>query len=104
MAAVNETDPTRSDATGPTTSTDPDGARRRHWRMTRVLTLVLLAIWFGVGFVAPWFARDLSFTFFGWPFSFWVAAQGGACVFVVLIVVYARWMRRLDRALAAGRR
>ena len=35
-----------------------------------------------VGFVVTWFARDLDFPFFGWPFSFWVAAQGGIIVFV----------------------
>ena len=37
---------------------------------------MLLAIWFVVTFVVAYFARDLTFNFFGWPFSFWVAAQG----------------------------
>jgi putative solute:sodium symporter small subunit len=45
-------------------------------------------------------ARDLDFAFFGWPFSFWVAAQGGVIVFVVLLAVYARRMARNDRRLA----
>ncbi|MFL6698519.1 MAG: DUF4212 domain-containing protein [Vitreoscilla sp.] len=75
-------------------------ARARHWRRTQGLTLGLLAAWFGVGFVVTWFARDLDFPFFGWPFSFWVAAQGGIVVFVVLLVVYARGMARNDRRLA----
>ena len=61
---------------------------------------MLLAIWFVVGYVVTWFARDLDFAFFGWPFSFWVAAQGGSVVFVVLLAVYARRMARLDRRLA----
>ena len=85
---------------------DPPGApdalraaRARHWRRTRTLTAVLLAAWFVVGFVVTWFARDLDFPFFGWPFSFWAAAQGGIVFFVVLLVAYARWMARLDHRL-----
>jgi putative solute:sodium symporter small subunit len=75
-------------------------ARARHWRRTLRLTGALLAIWFAVGYVVTWFARDLDFAFFGWPFSFWVAAQGGIIVFVVLLAVYARRMARHDRRLA----
>jgi len=76
-------------------------ARARHWRRTLRLTAGLLLAWFLVGFVVTWFARDLDFPFFGWPFSFWVAAQGGIVVFVVLLVVYARRMARNDRRLAS---
>jgi putative solute:sodium symporter small subunit len=75
-------------------------ARARHWRRTCGLTAALLSAWFLVGFVVTWFARDLDFAFFGWPFSFWVAAQGGVIVFVALLVVYARRMARHDRQLA----
>ena len=75
-------------------------ARARHWRRTLRLTGALLLVWFLVGFVVTWFARDLDFPFFGWPFSFWVAAQGGILVFVALLVVYARRMARNDRRLA----
>jgi putative solute:sodium symporter small subunit len=75
-------------------------ARARYWRRTLRLTAALLLVWFAVGFVVTWFARDLDFAFFGWPFSFWVAAQGGVIVFVVLLAVYARRMARNDRRLA----
>jgi putative solute:sodium symporter small subunit len=75
-------------------------ARARHWRRTLVLTAALLVVWFVVGFVVTWCARDLDFPFFGWPFSFWVAAQGGIVVFVLLLVAYARCMARNDRRLA----
>jgi len=78
----------------------PRDARARHWRRTRTLTAALLGVWFVVGFVVTWFARDLDFAFFGWPFSFWVAAQGGMLAFVVLLAVYAHRMARLDRELA----
>jgi len=77
-----------------------DAARARHWRRTRTLTAALLLAWFVAGFVVTWFARDLDFPFFGWPFSFWVAAQGGIVFFVGLLAVYARVMARHDRQLA----
>jgi len=56
-----------------------------------------MAVWFVVTFVVTFFARDLSFTFFGWPFSFWVAAQGSLIVYVVIIWFYARYMNQLDQ-------
>ena len=99
MAPVTDADPTRPIAAA---APDPEAARR-HWRANLRLTAILLAAWFGVAFVIPWYARDLGFAFFGWPFGFWVAAQGGTCVFVLLIAVYAVGMRRLDRALVPPR-
>jgi len=84
-----------------TVSASASAARASHWRRTRRLTAALLVAWFLIGFVVTWFARDLDFPFFGWPFSFWVAAQGGIVVFVVLLVVYARRMARNDLRLAS---
>ena len=46
---------------------------------------MLLAIWFVVTFVVAYFARELDFDFFGWPFSFWVGAQGALVVYVVIV-------------------
>jgi putative solute:sodium symporter small subunit len=57
----------------------------------------LLAIWFVVSFVVSYFARDLDFNFFGWPFSFWMAAQGALIIYVVLIGYYAKAMNKLDQ-------
>jgi putative solute:sodium symporter small subunit len=102
MAAVNTPAPVRPDPAAPP-AIDP-AAARRHWRATRRLTALLLALWFVVGYGVSWFAREFDFAFFGWPFSFWVAAQGGTIVFVVLIAVYAHRMARHDRELAASRR
>ena len=48
-------------------------------------------------FVLGLFARDLTFTFFGWPFSFWGAAQGALIVYVLIIWFYAAYMNRLDQ-------
>ena len=49
---------------------------RSYWRKNLRITAVLMCVWFAVTFGVAYFARDLSFNFFGWPFSFWVAAQG----------------------------
>ena len=68
-----------------------------YWRKTLWITGILLAIWFFVTFVIGYFARDLNFSFFGWPFSFWVAAQGALIVYVLIIWFYARYMERLDQ-------
>jgi putative solute:sodium symporter small subunit len=70
--------------------------RDAYWRKNlRVIGLLLLA-WFVVTFVLVYFARELSFKFFGWPFSFWVAGQGALATYCVIIWVYARYMARLD--------
>jgi putative solute:sodium symporter small subunit len=71
--------------------------REVYWRRNLRLTALLLAVWFIVTFGVAFFARELSFSFFGWPFSFWVAAQGALIVYVLLVWFYARTMDRLDR-------
>ena len=37
------------------------------------------------------------FNFFGWPFAFYMAAQGSLIIYVVIIWYYARYMNNLDR-------
>jgi putative solute:sodium symporter small subunit len=69
----------------------------RHWRANLRLTVLLLLAWFGVTFVVTWFGRELSAVFFGWPFSFWVAAQGALIVYALLVWLYGRAMSRIDR-------
>jgi putative solute:sodium symporter small subunit len=67
-----------------------------YWSRVRRLTLWLLLVWALISFVPIFFARELSFDFFGWPFSFWAASQGSLVGFVAIVVVYAWRMRRLD--------
>ncbi len=70
---------------------------RQYWSKNLRMTSILLAIWFFVTFIVGYFARELStFKIFGWPFSFWVAAQGALIVYVVIIWYYARYMNKLD--------
>jgi putative solute:sodium symporter small subunit len=70
---------------------------RLYWRQTLRWTAGLLLLCAAVTFGVSYFARDLSFSFFGWPFSFWMAAQGALIVYCLIVWVYARRMERLDR-------
>jgi putative solute:sodium symporter small subunit len=70
---------------------------RQYWSKNLNITAILLAVWFLVTFAVAYFARDLNFKFFGWPFSFWVAAQGALIVYVLIIWFYARYMNKLDQ-------
>lgn len=69
---------------------------RSYWQKNLRITGILLAIWFLVTFGVGYFARDLNFNFFGWPFSFWVASQGALIVYVAIIWYYAHVMNKLD--------
>lgn len=67
-----------------------------YWRRTRRLTVWLLLAWAVVGFAPVFFARELSVEVFGWPLGFWLASQGALLGFCAIVIVYARWMNRLE--------
>ncbi len=68
-----------------------------YWRKNLRLTAAVLAAWFLVTFGVAWFAIPLAeIRFFGWPLSFYVAAQGALFVYVALVGLYAWVMRRRD--------
>lgn len=76
-------------------------ARRRHWQRTRRITGVLLLLWLATTLVPLFFARELAATtLFGWPLSFYLAAQGAALVYLAIVGAYAWRMRRIDRQFA----
>ena len=84
---------------------DPAGQARlaRHWHRTQLLTGALICIWFCATFGVGFFARELErFHFFGWPLSYYMAAQGSLIVFLLIIGVYALVMRRFDREASSG--
>ena len=74
-------------------------AAAAYWKANRLLIFILLAIWFLVSYVfAIFMARPLYGVNVGaLPMSFWWAHQGSMFVFVLLILVYALVMDRLDR-------
>ena len=70
---------------------------REYWRRNLNLTMTLLAIWFVVTFVMAYFARPLAqVNIAGFPFSFYMAAQGSLIIYIIIIAVYAKRMGRLD--------
>lgn len=72
-------------------------SQKSYWAKNLRITSILLAIWFVATFGVAYFARDLNFNFFGWPFSFYMAAQGSLIIYVIIIWYYARTMNRLDQ-------
>ncbi len=68
-----------------------------YWRRNLGITAILLAIWFVVTYVMAFFAVPLAkIDFFGWPLSFYMAAQGSLIIYVIIIWYYARKMKKLD--------
>jgi len=71
---------------------------KQYWQKNLRLTAILLAVWFIATFVIAWFARDLqSITIIGFPFPFYMGAQGSLIIYVVIIWFYAHAMNKLDR-------
>lgn len=70
---------------------------QEYWRRNLNLTGMLLLVWFVATFVVGYFARDLSFNFFGWPFSFYMGAQGSLIIYLLVIWYYASAMNKLDK-------
>ncbi|CAB3625342.1 MAG: DUF4212 domain-containing protein [Achromobacter pulmonis] len=69
----------------------------RYWRRNVRLIALLVVVWAALTFIPSYFARDLSFDFIGWPFSFWMAAYGAPLAYLIIICIYARLMNRADR-------
>ncbi len=76
-----------------------EASARRYWRKNLQIMALLLAVWFavpfglGIVFVEPLNTIHLG----GFPLGFWFAQQGSIYVFLGLVLIYAFWMRRLDR-------
>ncbi len=68
-----------------------------YWQKNLRITAVLMVIWFVVTFGIGYFARELNFNFFGWPFSFYMGAQGSLIIYCLIILYYAIYMGKLDR-------
>jgi len=75
-----------------------DFCRAPGWRRNRRVILLLLSIWAVLTFLPAWFARDVPYTVFGWPLSYWMAAYGAPLAYLFIVVVHARVMNRGDDA------
>ena len=71
--------------------------RAEHWQSTKKLMYITLTLWFFFSFVVHWFADALNaFTFAGWPFGFYMAAQGSEIAFVIILFWFARSQHKID--------
>ncbi len=71
----------------------------RYWRRNVALMAWLLLVWAAAGLgCGVLFADSLNaFRRGGFPLGFWFAQQGSIVIFVVLILVYAIRMGKVDR-------
>jgi putative solute:sodium symporter small subunit len=76
-----------------------DADPRGYWRANLRLMSALLLVWFVVSYgLGILLVEPLNaFHLWGFPLGFWFAQQGSIYVFVVLILIYALAMDRLDR-------
>ncbi len=74
-----------------------------YWRQNAQIPPFLLAIRFVASFVLGILLVEQlnEYHLGGFPLGFWFAQQGSIYVFVVLIVIYAVWLGRLDRKYAS---
>ena len=72
--------------------------KKDYWRYNLRLMVILMAIWFVVGYLLSglWAAELNKVSFLGFPFGYYMAAQGSLAIFVIEIAVYARLMNKKD--------
>ena len=75
-----------------------------YWKDNLKIVVILLAIWFLVGYVGGIFAIQWlnGFKVGKIGLGFWIAQQGSIFVFVLLVLAYALWMDRLDKKHSVG--
>lgn len=70
----------------------------RYWRSNVIVMAVLLTIWAVVGLGCGVLFADVlnQYRLGGYPLGFWFAQQGAVFTFVLIILVYAILLNRLD--------
>ncbi|MCO7225584.1 DUF4212 domain-containing protein [Pleionea sp. CnH1-48] len=80
-------------------TSDNKNKAQTYWRANVKLMMILLTIWFIVSFVFGVLLVDQLNTIRlgGYKLGFWFAQQGSIYTFVILIFVYAKKMKALDK-------
>ena len=70
-----------------------------YWKKSISLVAKLLSVWFIVSFgCGILFKEQLDqFSIGGAPLGFWMAQQGSIICFVILLILYANFMNKLDK-------
>ena len=71
--------------------------KQHYWSKLKKITSILLVVWFIPTFGISFFANELTFDFFGWPFSFWMASQGSLLIYLAIVWIYALVVNQLDK-------
>ncbi|BAC13596.1 DUF4212 domain-containing protein [Oceanobacillus iheyensis] len=76
-----------------------DDKQQKYWKKNVKLITILLSVWAIVGFGGGVLLADplSNVPFFGVSLSFWISQQGAILVFILLILIYAIRMDRLDK-------
>lgn len=78
-------------------------AARRYWRSNLLLIAFVLAIWFGISFVAAYYAEALNeLSILGFPLGFYIFAQGAVLIYLALTIIHVVVMGWLDRRHGVG--
>ena len=83
------------------TETKPKSKLDSYWRKNLYLIAALLSVWAIVAYgCSILFVEQLNeYWLFNLPLGFWFANQGSMFIFVILILIYAVAMDRMDRQL-----
>lgn len=74
-------------------------SRKAYWRANLKMMVILLTVWFLISYgCGILFVDQLNnIRIAGYKLGFWFAQQGSMYGFVILIFIYARYMKNLDR-------
>ena len=68
-----------------------------HWKKSKKLMFIVLAIWFFFAYLIHMFVTSLNeISFLGFPLGYYVAAQGSLFSFVLLVAWFARKQNKID--------
>ena len=73
--------------------------KQNYWRSNLKILSILLSIWFIVsfGFGIIWSDSLDQLQIGGFKLGFWFAQQGSILIFVAIIFIYIRLMKKLDQ-------
>lgn len=71
--------------------------RVSYWNKTKNLMIIMMALWVFFGYVIHMFVASLNnIVILGFPFGYYMAAQGSLIAFVIMLFVFARRQNAID--------
>jgi putative solute:sodium symporter small subunit len=79
-------------------ATETSANDQAHWKKTSNLMFIMLGLWFFFGYIVHMFVHVLNkIVILGFPFGFYMAAQGSLIAFVAILFVFAKKQDQIDR-------